>query len=107
MYMAPRDRTDHAVHHQLVRLLEVLHDLLRLRSEDPVDAVRSQDLHTSENTLKPFYVIPGVAQLNGRRYSDAPVVLLSRPLEFLFDQLLPGQRADHSICCEMDRHLEC
>ena len=40
--VAPCDRTDDTVHHQPVRLLEILHDLLRLGSEDSVDVVGSQ-----------------------------------------------------------------
>ena len=78
--MAPCDRTDDAVHHQPVRLLEVLHGVLRLRSEDPVDVVGPQDLRAGEDPLKSLHVVPGVAQLDGRWHLDPAVVLLLAPL---------------------------
>jgi hypothetical protein len=77
--------------------VKILHDLLRLRSEDPVDVVGSQDLHTGEDPLKSLHVVPGVAQLDGRWHVDSPVVLLLGALEVLLDELLPGQRADDGV----------
>src|SRR5437868_1942973 len=105
MYAAPCDRTDDTVHHQRVRLLEVLHDLLRLRSENPIDVVGSQDLHTGEDPLKSLHVVPGVAQLDDRWHVDSSVVLLPR-VRSLLDELLPGQPADDGVSGEMGRCLE-
>jgi hypothetical protein len=70
--MTPCDRTDDAVHHQSVRLLEILHDLFRLRSEDPVKVVWSQDLRPDEDPLQSLHIGPGVAQFDGRRYVTLP-----------------------------------
>jgi len=74
VYVAPCNRTDDAVQHQPVRLLEILDDLLRPRSENSVDAVGSQDLHTGEDPLKSLHVVPGVAQLDGHRHVDSPIL---------------------------------
>src|SRR5262249_29471846 len=79
MYAAPCDLTDNAVHYQPVRLLEVLHGLLRPRSKGPGDVLGSDGLHSGEAPLKSLYVIAGVTKSDGRRHVNSSQLLCSWP----------------------------
>src|SRR5262245_5198986 len=98
--MAPCDRTDDAVHHKPIRLLEVLHGVLGLRSEDSVDVVGSQHLHASEDPLKSLHVVPAVAQFDNRWHISSAQFFCSVALEILLNEFPPRQRADDSVRSE-------